>query len=249
VITTIARHELRSLFLSPLAWVVLALVQLLMAYIFLLNIDNFIAEQDKLALLPQVSGVTVFVIIRSLGNVPTLLMVVIPLITMRMLSDEKRLHTRVLLLSSPVSMRAIVLGKYLSVIAFFSISWLIIGLMAISLNLGTQLDIGHIAAALLAIFLMIMAIAAIGLYMSSLTAQSAIAALATFALVLLLWIVDNGSKFDGSENLLVHLSMSHHYQALLSGLVPLASVMYFLLVTAVFLLLAVRRLHRERVYG
>ncbi|MBL4851936.1 MAG: ABC transporter permease, partial [Gammaproteobacteria bacterium] len=97
MIVAIARHELRSLFLSPLAWVVLALVQLLLAYIFLLNIDSFIAGQDELALNAQAPGATLLVVIRMLGNVPMLLMVVIPLITMRLLSDEKRLRTRVLL--------------------------------------------------------------------------------------------------------------------------------------------------------
>ncbi len=249
MIVHIARHELRSLFLSPLAWVALALVQLLLAYIFLLNIDSFIAGQDELALNPQAPGATLLVVIRMLGNVPTLFMVVIPLLTMRMLCDEKRLHTRVLLLSSPLSMRAIVLGKYLAVMAFFGFSWLMIALMAISLNLGTELDLGQIAAALLAVFLFIMALVAIGLYMSSLTAQSAIAAITTFALVLLLWMVDSGVKPDGGDSLLSHISMSHHYQTLLSGLLALESVAYFLLVAAVFLLLTVRQLHRERVYG
>ena len=249
MIVHIARHELRSLFLSPLAWVVLALVQLLLAYIFLLNIVNFIAGQDQLALNPQAPGATLLVVMRMLGNVPTLLMVVIPLITMRMLSDEKRLYTRVLLLSSPLSMRTIVLGKYLAVMVFFGFSWLMIALMAVSLSLGTELDLGHIAAALLAIFLLIMAFVAMGLYMSSLTAQSAIAAMATFSLVLLLWIVDSGVELDGGDSLLSHISMSHHYQTLLSGLVALESVAYFLLVAAVFLLLTVRQLHRERVYG
>ncbi len=249
MIVTIARHELRSLFLSPLAWVMLALVQLLLAYIFLLNIDSFIAGQDELALNAQAPGATLLVVIRMLGSVPMLLMVVIPLITMRLLSDEKRLRTRVLLLSSPVSMSAIVLGKYLAVMAFFSVSWFIIALMAISLNFGTALDLGHIATALLAIGLFTMALVAIGLYMSSLTSQSAIAAMATFALVLLLWIVDSGVKLNGGDSMLSHLSMSHHYQTLLRGLLALESVAYFLLVATVFLLLTVRQLHRERVYG
>lgn len=249
MIITIARHELRSLFLSPLAWVVLALVQLLLAYIFLLNIDNFIAGQEELALSPQAPGVTLLVVIRTLANVPTVLMIVVPLITMRLLSDEKRLQTRVLLLSSPLSMRDIVLGKYLAVIIFFAVSGLLLALMAFSLYWGTRLDLGHIAAAMLAVMLLMMAIAAIGLYMSSLTAHSAIAAVASFGVVLLLWIVDSGVKLDSGGSLLSHVSMSHHYQTLLSGLVPLETIAYFVLLTLVFLFLSIRRLHVERVYG
>lgn len=249
MITHILRHELRSLFLSPLAWVVLALVQLLLTYIFLLNIDAFIAQQDELALATQSPGATVLIVLKTLLNVPTVLMVVVPLITMRMLSDEKRLHTFVLLLSSPLSTRVIVLGKYFAVLVFFGLAWLIISLMMLSLNLGTQLDLGHIAAALMAVFLLLMAITAIGIYMSSLTVHSAVAAVATFALVLLLWIVDSGTKLDGSESLLSHISMSFHYQRLLSGLVTMSSVSYFLLLTGIFLVLTVLQLRRARVYG
>ncbi|MBL1432774.1 MAG: ABC transporter permease [Gammaproteobacteria bacterium] len=249
MIAHIARHELRSLFLSPLAWVVLALVQLVLAYIFLLNIDAFIAQQDEWALATKSPGATMLIVLKTITNVPTLLMVVIPLITMRMLSDEKRLHTSVLLFSSPISMRAIVLGKYFAVLIFFGLSWLIIGMMMVSLNLGTQLDLGHVAAALSAVFLLLMAIAAIGIYMSSLTAHSAIAAIATFALVLLLWIVDGAAKLNGSESLLSDISMKFHYQSMLTGLVSVVDVAYFFLVTGVFLVLAVHRLHKERVYG
>jgi len=249
VILHVLRHELRNLFLSPLAWVVLALVQLLLAYIFLLNIDAFIAQQDELALATESPGATVLVVLKTLGNVPTMLMAVIPLITMRLLSDEKRLHTWVLLSSSPISIRAIVLGKYFSVLVFFAVTWLLVCLMAVSLGLGTQLDLGHIVAALMAIFLLIAAIAAIGLYMSSLTVHSAIAAIATFALVLLLWIVDSGASLSGEESSLNHFSMSFHYQSLLSGLVDIASVSYFLLIASAFLILTIRHLHRERVDG
>lgn len=247
--THVLRHELRHLFLSPLAWVVLALVQLLLAYLFLLNIDAFVAQQDELALSAQSPGATVLVVLKTLANVPTLLMVVIPLMTMRLLSDEKRLQTSILLSSSPIPIRAIVLGKYFSVLLFFAITWLLIGLMAVALNVGTALDLGHIGAALLAIILLIAAIAAIGLYMSSLTVHSPIAAIATFALVLLLWIIDSGARVNGEDSLLNHFSMSFHYQSLLSGLVDSISITYFLLITAAFLLLTIRRLYSERVNG
>ena len=76
MIAAIARHELRSLFLSPLAWIVLALVQLLLAYIFLLNIDAFIAGQEELALKPGAPGATLLVVVKTLFNVPTVLMIV-----------------------------------------------------------------------------------------------------------------------------------------------------------------------------
>lgn len=249
MISVIARHELRSLFFSPLAWVVLALAQLLLAYIFLLNIDAFIAGQEELALKPEAPGATLLVVVKTLLNAPTILMIVIPLITMRFLSDERRMQTRMLLMSSPVSMTSIVLGKYLALVLFFLLLWLMLALMSVSLSMGTMLDLGHIVAALLALWLFIMVVAAIGLFMSAVTAQPAIAAFSSFVIVLLLWIIDSGSEVESGVSILSHLSMSRHYQALLSGLIGLHSVAYFLLLTLMFLLLTMRRLYVERVYG
>ncbi len=249
MISVVARHELRSLFLSPLAWLVLALIQLLLAYIFLLNIDGFIAGQEELALKPDAPGATILVVIKTLLNVPTVLMIVIPLIAMRLFSDEKRLQTRVLLLSSPVSMTSIVFGKYLALLVFFGLLWLLLALMSLSLSMAVSLDLGHISAALIAVLLFIVAVSAISLFMSVMTSQAALAAFASFVLVLLLWIVDNASGVRSSESVLSHLSMSYHYQSLLSGFVRISDVVYFCLLALVFLLLTLHRLQLERKHG
>lgn len=249
MIATIARHELRRLFLSPLAWSVLAILQLVLAYIFLINIDRFIARQAELALLPQAPGATLLVAVQLVASIPILLLVVAPLISMRLLSDERRLQTRVLLLSAPLRMYQIVLGKYLALVLFFTLLWVLQALMLLSLGLGTGLDLGHIASALLAFYLLILVVTAVGIYMSSLTSQPAIAAMASFGLLMLLWIVDSGAQVEQADSLLTHLSMSHHYQSLLTGVVGVVDVGYFLLVSGLFIVLTVARLHRERVYA
>ena len=119
MIPTIAARELRSLFLSPLAWAVLAVVQFILAYIFLSQVDNYLVWQPQLAGIEGVGGVADLIIAPVFSDAAFVLLLVAPLLTMRVLSEERRNRTLTLLFSAPVSMTEIVIGKYLGVLAFF----------------------------------------------------------------------------------------------------------------------------------
>lgn len=250
MITTIAGKELKSLFLSPLAWVVLAVVQFLLAYFFLLQVDQYLAIQPRLAAMEGAPGVTDVIVAPLFGNAAIIMLLVAPLVTMRLISEERRNGTLGLLTSAPITPAQIVLGKYLGVMAFFGVMLALAALMPLSLLLGGSLDFGKLAGGLLGIGLLVAAFAAAGLFMSSLTGQPTIAAVATFGLLLLLWIIDWAARGrDASEGVLGYLSVMGHYQSLLRGLVNSTDVVYYLLFIAVFLALAVRRLEAERLNG
>jgi len=119
MIITIAARELRSLFLSPLAWSVLAVVQFILAYLFLSQIDTFLVWQPRLAAIEGAPGISDIVIAPLFADAAIVLLLVTPLLTMRVLSEERRNRTLSLLFSAPVSMTEIILGKYLGVLAFF----------------------------------------------------------------------------------------------------------------------------------
>jgi len=121
MVLTIASRELRSLFLSPLAWSILGVVQLLLAYLFLSQIDLFMTWAPQLADRANAPGVTDIVITPMLGNTGVILLLIVPLITMRTLSEESRSRTLNLLMSSPVSMTEIVLGKYLGLLGIVGV--------------------------------------------------------------------------------------------------------------------------------
>src|SRR5690554_1998436 len=103
-ILAIAGRELRSLFLSPLAWTLLAVVQLILGYMFVTQIDFFLQLQPRLPAIPEAPGVTEIVVAPMLGNAALVLLLIIPLLTMRLLADELRNRTLPLLFSAPVSM-------------------------------------------------------------------------------------------------------------------------------------------------
>lgn len=239
----LAKNELYRLFLSPLAWVILALSQFILAYLFLTHIDYFSQIQAKISAIPGAPGVTELIAIPLLSNAATILLLLTPLITMRLIAEERRNESLPLLLSAPLSMIQIVLGKFLGTLGFFFILLLLISAMPLSLLVGSSLDFGLLAAAFLGLILLVTSFTAIGLFLSSLTRQPAIAAITTFATLFLLWIIDWAAQ---STNIFSWLSLLNHYQPLLKGEVSSSDIAYYLIIISVFLTLTVRRLDSER---
>jgi ABC-2 type transport system permease protein len=247
MIFTIAARELRSLFLSPLAWTILAVVQFILAYLFLAQIDAYLALQPRLAAIEGAPGVSDIIVAPLLADAGIILLLITPLMTMRVLSEERRNRTLTLLFSAPVSMTEIIIGKYLGILAFFLILLGLLALMPLSLLLGTNLDLGKLAAGLLGLSLLLAAFSAIGLFMSSLTEQPTVAAISTFGLLLLLWIIDwAGNSGNETSGLFAYLSMLRHYETLLNGLFNSTDVAYYLLLTVMFLGLSIRRMDADR---
>jgi ABC-2 type transport system permease protein len=149
-------------------------------------------------------------------------------------------------------MTEIVLGKYLGVLAFLLAMIAMLTLMPLSLLGGGGLDMGHLAAILLAALLLSASFAATGLLMSTLTQYPAVAAISSMGVLLLLLLlgwVGNPVTEDGSPNLLATLSILTHYGNLLQGVVSSADLSYFLLLILGMLVLSIRRLDADRVQG
>jgi ABC-2 type transport system permease protein len=247
---TIALREFKNLFLSPLAWAMLAVLQLIIAYLFLTQLDTYLQLAPRLAGVEGAPGVTDIVVAPLLQTIGFLLLLMAPAITMRVFSDEKRNRTLSLLLSAPVSMSDIVLGKFLGVTLFFLVLLLMLAAMPVSLYAGTSLDGGKLAAGLLGLALLLASFAAIGVFMSALTEQPVVAAISTFGLLLLFWIIDwSGSSQAQVSGLFRYLSLQTHLQSFLKGLFSSTDVAYYLLLILTFLVLGIRRLDQQRLTG
>ncbi len=248
MITVIAGRELRSLFLSPLAWSILAVVQVILAYLYLSQIDFFLQLQPRLAGVAEAPGITAIIVAPLFGNAAVVLLLVVPLLTMRLVSEERRNQTLSLLFSAPLSMTEIILGKFVGLMVFLLVQLLLISLMPLALLAGGTLDFGVLAAAVLGLLLLLGSFAALGLFMSTLTAQPVVAAVGGFGLLLLLWIIDwAGSGRDGAAaSLFGYLSLVRHYEPLLKGVCSSTDIIYFLLFMTTFLVLAIQRLDASR---
>jgi len=248
VIFTVALKDLRSLFMSPLAWAILAIVEAIVAYFFLIYLNYFVELQPRLVSLPNAPGVSNIVIAPLFSTIAIILLLVVPLLTMRMISEERRNKTLSLLISAPISNTQIILGKFLGVMGFFCVLLLLVTLMPVSLLLGGHIDFGLLSADILALLMLLCSFVALGLYISTLTAQPTIAAFGAFGALLLLWIINVSGK-TGQETILGYLSLLNHYSSLLQGIVNTSDIIYYLLFTSVFLILSIKRLDTERLIG
>jgi ABC-2 type transport system permease protein len=247
MILTIARREFKSLFAAPSTWLILGGLQFIFAWFFLARLDAFLQVQAQLAQIANAPGATLAVAVPLFGTLSLILMMLVPIFTMRALAEERRNHTLTLLLAAPVRDTHIVLGKFFGLMLFLLL--IIAGgtLMVLSLAFGTQLDIGLLLANALGLLLLCASYAALGLYISSLTAQPLVAAIAALAALFGLWLAEIGA--EDADNILRLVAPTSHFQNFNIGLLNSADAVYFVLFCAFFLLLAIRRLHNNRMYG
>ena len=236
MIRLIALRELRSLFAMPSTWFILAALQFIFAWFFLARLDAFLEIQPQLAQLANAPGVTVAVAAPMFNTVALLLMMLTPMFTMRLIAEERRNQTFALLLSSPVSDLHIVLGKFIGLFIFMVVLISGVPLMLYTLALGTALDHGLLLSNILGLLLLTASFIALGLYVSALTAQPVIAAIGALAVLVGLWLADIGATAEDSP--WHFISPLHHFQNFNNGLLDSSDAAFFVLFSAVFLLLA-----------
>ncbi len=247
MIWSIAWREFRNLFLSPLAWILLAVMQFILAWLFFGQIDVYFGLQPQLITLEGAPGVTDLVAAPLFSSASLLQLMICPLLTMRLISDERRQGTLSLLLAAPVSMTEIVLGKYLGIMLFLALLVTQLSLMPLSLLMATDLDLGKLAAAMLGQLLLLAAFAAAGLYFSTLTHNPMVAAISTFGLLIMLWILDSAASAQtGETTVFSYLSIIQHNTPMLRGIINSVDIAYYVLFIASFIILSIRQLDNQR---
>jgi len=249
----IARHELRRLFVSPLAWTLLAISQFLNGLLFVMSLTDITLNPQHL---DAYDGVSELVGAGLFRFVTLVLLLVVPLLTMRLFAEERKTGSLELLLAAPVSSTGIVLGKFAGLMCYLSLMLGLAAAMPLSLALFTPLDLGVIGTGLIGLWGVTAAFVAIGLFASSLTREPTLAAVATLGVLLVLWLMYALSSIDWQPEVLGHvlnigdvarqLSLISHHNALLRGVFSSADLLYFVIFTAAFLALAVVRLDADR---
>lgn len=243
----IFHRELRSQFATPLAWVLLATVQFLAAYVFLISFEDFLLHQEQLRADARSPGLTAFVIPRFFAPLGAVLVLVTPLISMRLIAGERQAGTLRLLLSAPVDGWQIVAGKYLAALTQLSVALAIACLMPLTLSAFVALDLGALAAAALGVWLAGAAALALGVYCSAVAGHPLSAAVSTFGLLLLLWLIGGGGAPRAElTELSRYIGLPGHLQSFLRGLIDTRDLAYFVVLGTAALTLAARHVERER---
>ncbi|MFP6637170.1 MAG: ABC transporter permease subunit [Nitrospinaceae bacterium] len=229
----IAKRDLGSFFNSPIFYVVTTVFLLLYSFIFF-NILNFFSFQSFQAGQLQAMGMNLnlneMVIEPSFHNMSVILLLIIPIITMRSFADEKKMKTFRLLLSSPVHLIEIILGKFLSCMIVVTLMVFISAYSVGFLFLLGEPELGPVITGYLGILLMAGCYVSVGICASSLTDNQIVAAVLTFGFSLFMWVIGWGAQAAGptTGQILQYLSIVDHMERFLRGVVDTSDLVYYL---------------------
>jgi len=248
----IAGRELRSLFVSPVAYVVLTLFSVISGFLFFTSVlafDAQIAEVQQLQLFDYLAEINLndHLIGPFLSVTWIVLLFLIPGITMGLFAAEKTNGTQELLLTSPITIWELVLGKYLAAVVFVTLLMLIVSLYCGILFLYGDPELPKTAAGVLGLYLVALAYAAIGAFASSVTRNQLIAFFLALVMLFILWLLsivaDLGAAGGalGGESLVSsgmrYLASAEKFENMVKGLVDTRDLAYFAFLIATSLVL------------
>jgi len=249
----IAGKELRSYFVSPIAYVVLTGFLLLGGWFFfnLLARFNFLLSIYSAMRNPEAQtrlNLNEFVISPLLHNLSVVLVILVPVITMRSFAEEKRSGTYELLMTSPLSITEIVAGKFLGAFAFLLIMIGLTGIYPIILLLYGNPELGIIASGYLGLLLLATAFVTVGLLTSSVTENQIIAAVSCLVILLLMYVIawpaDTSGPVLGA--VLKYVSLTEHFSEMVKGIIDTKDLVYFASVILLSLFLTQRSVESVR---
>jgi ABC-2 type transport system permease protein len=257
-IGTIFRREMRSYFVSPVAYTLLAAFLGLAGWYFYNLLTHFLllsasaAEQAiMLQQPPPIVNVNMGVMRPWFAIVSQLLLFLSPIMTMRLLAEERGTGRLDLLLSAPLTDLQLVLGKYLAGMALCLLFLATTVVYPLLLFAYGNPEIGQIAAGYLGLLLLCVTLIALGLVISSLTNSQVVAAAASFGLVVLLWVLGLVSGGEGTRwgMVLANVSMLEHFHDFADGVVATNHAVYYLTFAGFLLFLTLRAVESQRWRG
>ena len=227
------RRELQSYFKTPIGYVFMGFFLIVSGLMFFFS--NLAQGNGNLAGL--------------LSQFTTLLLFLVPILTMRLFAEERRNKSEQLLLTSPLSLTSIVAGKFLAAVVVFLLTLLVTGLYVLIVGLYGRIYWGEALSAYLGLFLLGCCFIAVGTLVSSLTESQVSAAVMSFGLNFLLWAIDAVAGIVPSPlaaGALSWLSVIQRYDAFTRAQIGFSGVLYFLSFCLVFLFLTVRVIDKRR---
>ena len=252
-VLAIAQKELKGYFASPIAYVIIGLFAVVFGFFYYIGVAYFIQQSAQMMGLQggPSQNINEQVIRPLFLNASVILLFVLPMITMRTYSEEKRTGTIELLLTSPLTDVQIIMGKFLGAMALYA------AMLAVTIvHIGVLFALGNpewkpVATSYLGLLLMGGSFIAIGLLISSFTRNQIIAVMGTFAVVLLGWIINWASTLAGptGREVLDYLGMTNHLEDFTRGIIDTKHVVYYVSLITFALFLTARSVDSERWRG
>lgn len=231
-IWSIAKRELQAYFTSPIAYALIAVFLVLAGFFFYSLLWWFNAQAMQMAQNPyyaQQVNINQMVYAPLFHNMSIILLLIIPLLTMRLLAEEKRVGTEELLYTSPVSVFQIILGKYLASLIVLATTLALTLVHAIFVFAYGNPELAPILCGYLGLFLLGAAFLAVGIFFSSLTDNQIVAAVLTFGALLMFWVLSWAAGSAGGfwREVLNYLSFFQHFDNLTRGILDTSDLAYY----------------------
>ena len=251
-ILAIADKELRSYFASPIAYIVIGMFALLFGWFFYVYLTLFVQQSTQMMMQGGgAANINQNMIRGVLANSAVIILFVMPMITMRTYSEEKRSGTIELLLTSPVTDLEIIVGKFLGALGLYAAMLGVTLLyMAILFIFGNP-EWRPIVAGYLGLLLMGSCFISVGLLISSLTKNQIVAGFMTFAVFLMLWVINwiGASSGPTTQAVVSYLSIIEHFDDFARGIIDTKHVIYYLTFITFGLFLTAKSVDSERWRG
>jgi gliding motility-associated transport system permease protein len=250
----IFKKEMRLYFTSPIAYVLGVIFTLIAGYFFSSIFTYFTLASMQSMMNPAMArelNVTDSVMRPLFSNISVILLLLMPLVTMRLFAEERRSGTIELLLTYPVRDGAVLTGKYLAALALYALMLALTLLYPGMIVAFARLEWGPVVTGYLGLLLMGAAFIAVGLFASSLTENQIVASITTFGILLLLWIVGWSADYVGGAwgKVLQHLSILEHNDNFAKGVLDSKDIVYYANFIGLALFLALRSLEARRWKG
>jgi ABC-2 type transport system permease protein len=257
-ILAIYRRELGSYFASPIAYIVIGLFLVVTGYFFS-NILSILMERAMMAQMqamqrgggaPPDVDVPGLVIRNFVGVISTMLLFLMPMLTMGVYAEERKRGTMEMLMTSPITEFQIVIGKYLALLTLYAtmLAPTLIYHVVMGMYSEPKLPWKIIWSGYLGVFLLGAVLLALGAFISSLTENQIVAGVITFVIFLLLWVLDLGVRgaTGAAGEIFKYLSILQHYEEFSQGVVDTSSIIFYLSGIALGLFLTLRSLDSMR---
>jgi ABC-2 type transport system permease protein len=225
------KREVKAYFYSPIAYVLIGFFILLTSFFFLQNLFSQSADFN--------------------GNLSTMsffMLLIVPILTMRMLAEDRRNGTEVLLITSPVNIWGIVLGKYFATCFVFLVMTLLSLVFPLILYIYGDPATAQLIGGYVGFLLLGLAFISVGMFASSLSENQIIAAIISFVSLLTMWIIDFLASFVGGiiAKVMTWFSLFSRYEDFSAGLLSLSPIVYYITFSAVFVFLTTRVIEKRR---
>jgi ABC-2 type transport system permease protein len=250
-IIAIALKELKSYFISPIAYVIATVFLIISGYYFYSAISAFslhcfkMMNYTKAVETLNINTSVFYGIFQTMTNT---IMFMMPIITMRIFAEERKNKTMELLMTSPITILEIVLGKFMAAFVIFALMVLFTIYMPVYASIYSNIDWGAIMTGYIGLLLIGSVFLAIGIFASSLTENQIVAALISFTIILMFVIIQWLARMAEGQLAIVlnYLSLANHMPNFFRGIIDTKNVVYYLSFTAFGLFMTFRVIESKR---